>query len=119
MQLRTIATIMPICNYNAHLDRVRTIQCSVQLTAARFRHQLYVKHHSSVAGRCASAFRVCTWQQVVTAGVKLILQNIPNKAVRFNIHTGFPLTDPQKLTFQPCVDLWLSCHKRNTHYLCI
>jgi len=26
------------------------------------------------------------------------------------------LTDPQKLTFQPCVDLWLSCPKRNTHY---
>jgi len=46
--------------------------------------------------------------------VKLILQNIPNKVVHFNIHTGFPLTDP-KLTFQPCVDLWLSCHKRNTH----
>jgi len=27
----------------------------------------------------------------------------------------FPLTDPQKLTFQPCVGLWLSCHKRNTY----
>jgi len=27
----------------------------------------------------------------------------------------FPLVDPQRLTFQPCVDLWLSCHKRNTH----
>jgi len=26
---------------------------------------------------------------------------------------NFPLTDPQKLTFQPCVDLWLSCDKRN------
>jgi len=25
--------------------------------------------------------------------------------------------DPQKLTFQPCVNLWLSCHKRNTHWL--
>jgi len=24
------------------------------------------------------------------------------------------LTDPQKLTFQPCVYLWLSCHKWNT-----
>jgi len=29
----------------------------------------------------------------------------------------FPLTDPQKLTFQPCVDLRLSCHTRSTHYL--
>jgi len=42
------------------------------------------------------------------------LQNIPNKVVHFNIHTEFPLTDPQKLTFPPCVDLCLSCHKRDT-----
>jgi len=26
-----------------NVDRVRTIQCSVQLTAARFRHQLHLK----------------------------------------------------------------------------
>jgi len=25
------------------------------------------------------------------------------------------MSDHQKLTFQPCVDLWLSCHKGNTH----
>jgi len=30
---------------------------------------------------------------------------------------NFLLTDPQKLTFQPCVDLLLSCHTRNTHNL--
>jgi len=28
---------------------------------------------------------------------------------------NFSLNDPQKLTCQTCVDLWLSCHKRNTH----
>ena len=33
---------MPICS----VDRVSTIQCSMQLTAARFRHQL---HLSSIA----------------------------------------------------------------------
>jgi len=34
-----------------------------------------------------------------------------------DLHFGlwYPVTDPQKLTFQPCVGLWLSCHKRNTH----
>ena len=35
----------------------------------------------------ASAVRACIWQQDVTAGVKRILQNIPNKVVHFNIHT--------------------------------
>jgi len=33
------------------------------------------------------------------------MQNIPNEVVHFNIRTGFPLTVPQKLTFQPCIDL--------------
>jgi len=49
--------LMPICS----VDRVGTIQYSMQLAAARFRHQL---HLSSIAapqiGMCASAFRACT-----------------------------------------------------------
>ena len=39
IKLRTITSVMPICN----VDRVRTIQCSVQLTAARVRHHLHLK----------------------------------------------------------------------------
>ena len=42
--------------------------------------------HSSAADRRASA---CTWQQDVTAVVKLTLQNISNKVVHFIIHTEF------------------------------
>ena len=44
------------------------------------------KQHSSATDRCASA---CTGQQDVTAGVKLILQNIPNKVVHIILHTEF------------------------------
>jgi len=33
--------------------------------------------------------------------------DILNKVAHFNIHTKFSLTDPQKLTFKPCVDLRL------------
>jgi len=44
------------------------------------------KLHSSAGDGCASA---CTWQQDVTVGLKLILQNIPNKVVDFIIHTEF------------------------------
>ena len=44
------------------------------------------KQDSSAADRCAST---CTWQQDVTAGVKRILQNIPNKVVHLIIHTDF------------------------------
>jgi len=40
MELRTITSVMPICS----VDRVRAIQCRVQLTAARFRHQLYLNN---------------------------------------------------------------------------
>jgi len=35
----TITSVMPICD----VDRVRIIQCSMQLTAARFRHQWRLK----------------------------------------------------------------------------
>jgi len=34
-----ITSVMPICS----VDRVRTIQGSMQFTAARFRHQLHLK----------------------------------------------------------------------------
>jgi len=27
------------------------------------------------------------------------------------------MIDTKKLVFQPCVDLWLPCHKRNMHNL--
>jgi len=70
------------------VDRVRTIQCSMQLTAARFRHQW---HLSSIATPQIGVHRRvpdiarCT----VIVGVKLILQNIPNKVVHFIIHTEF------------------------------
>jgi len=47
------------------------------------------KQRSSAAGRCASAFRACTSQQDLTAGVKRILRNTPNKVVYFIIHTEF------------------------------
>jgi len=39
MQLRTFKSVMPICSVN----RVGTIKFSMQLTAARFRHQLHLK----------------------------------------------------------------------------
>ena len=35
-----LRSIMPICS----VDRVRTVQCSMHLTAARFRHQLHLKY---------------------------------------------------------------------------
>jgi len=35
----TTASVMSICS----VDRVRTIQCSMQLTSERFRHQWHLK----------------------------------------------------------------------------
>ena len=81
------------------VDRVRTIQCSMQLTAARFRHQL---HLSSIAmPQIGVHWRVRDSKMYV----ERILQNIPNKVVHFIIRTEFSSDYPQKLTFQPCVDL--------------
>jgi len=66
------------------MDRVRTIQCSMQLTAARFRHQL---HLSSIA---APQIRVDQYvPDSKTVDVKLTLQNIPKKVFHFIIHTEF------------------------------
>jgi len=30
---------------------------------------------------------------------------------------NFPPTDPQTLTFKPCVNFRLSCHNQSRHYL--
>jgi len=40
-----------------------------------------------------------------TAGIKPAQQILRKKTVHFNIHANFSLTDSQKLTFKPCVNL--------------
>jgi len=68
----------------------------MKLTAAKFRHQFLPN------GIVAPHPRVR--DSNVTAGVKLILQNISKKVFHFIIHTDFS-SDSQKRTFQLCVDL--------------
>jgi len=115
------------------VDRIGTIQCSMQLTAARLRHHWYLssiaapqigvhrrvpdskmQEHNQLIfsggkmmqlvavpnkyirlwkfwrGAIARFLPLWLWAwQDVTVGVKLILQNIPNKIVHFIIHTEF------------------------------
>ena len=41
------ATIVTSVTPNCSVDRMRTIQCSMQLTAARFRHQLHLSYRAA------------------------------------------------------------------------
>jgi len=52
-----MTSLMPICS----VDKVSTIPCSMQFTAARFWPELHLKYiAASQIGMCASAFRACT-----------------------------------------------------------
>ena len=67
------------------VDRVSTIHCSMQLTAAWFRHQF---HPGGIVAPQIDVHRRVR-DSSVTAGVKFILQDIPKKVFHFIIHTEF------------------------------
>jgi len=113
------------------MDRVRTIQCSIQVTAARFWHQLHLSSNSRAADRCVSAFftefssdwsskadfSTLRWFMAVLSWAKHALSLNQKRFRQIDIEQHNSHTDPAQSTFEfiSCnLILRLSCRLSNS-----